>query len=123
MATAIYLHPASSSSEWYRRIVGSIGLDFVSTVSVGETLEQMDEKEVSLVILNSNGGYPLDDTVFPIKARHGDAKIVILSSNHAPDRVPSHIDAWICVADHEDIVRSRLMHSLDQYWAPAYSRV
>jgi hypothetical protein len=113
MATAIYLHPASSSSEWYRRIVGSIGLDFVSTESVGETLARMEEQTVSLVILSSSGDYRLDDAVFPIKARHGEAKIVILSSNNAPERVPSNIDAWICVADHEDIVRSRLKHSLD----------
>lgn len=113
MATAIYLHPATSSSEWYRRIVVSIGLDFVSTESVGETLARMEEQTISLVIMNSGGDYRLDDAVFPIKARHGEAKIVILSSDSAPERVPSNIDAWICVADHEDIVRSRLRHSLD----------
>jgi hypothetical protein len=113
MATAIYLHPANSSSEWYRRIVGSIGLDFVSTESLGETLARMEEQTVSLVILSSSGDYRLNDAVFPIKARHGEAKIVILSSSKAPECVPSNIDAWICVADHEDIVRSRLKHSLD----------
>ena len=114
MATAIYLHPASSSFEWYRRIVDSIGLNLLSTTSVGETLQEMELTSVPLVLINSNTGYPLDDSVFPIKARHGDARIVILSPTQAPDRVPLHIDAWICVADHEDIVRSRLKHSLVQ---------
>lgn len=112
MATAIYLHPASSSFEWHRRIVDSIGLNFLSTTTVGETLHQMESTAVPLVMISSSEGYAVDDAAFPIKARHGEAKVVILSSTHAPDRLPSHIDAWICVAEHEDIVRSRLKYSL-----------
>ena len=113
MATAIYLHPASSSSfEWYRRMVDSLGLDFVSTESVGETLSRMEERHVPLVLLSSNVRYRLDDAIFPIKARHGEAKVVVVSANSAPERVPSNIDAWICLAEHEDIVRSRLMQSI-----------
>lgn len=113
MPAAIYLHPTRSSFEWHKRIANYLGLDFVSTASVGETLERMESSDVPLVLLSSSAGYPLGDAAFPIKARHGQTKIVILSPNHAPDRIPSQIDAWICVADHEDIVLNRLRHSLE----------
>lgn len=113
MATAIFLHPASSSSfEWYRRMADSLGLDFVSTDSVGETLTRMEERHVPLVLLSSNVRYRLDDAIFPIKARHGEAKVVVVSANSAPERVPPNIDAWICVAEHEAIVRCRLKGSM-----------
>jgi hypothetical protein len=112
MESAIYFHPTRSSLEWHRRIVDSLGLHFVPTTSVGETLKQMESNTVPLVILSSGGGYRLDDAAFPIKARHTEAKIVILSPTQAPERLPSHVDAWICVADHEDIVMSRLKGSL-----------
>jgi hypothetical protein len=114
MATAIYLHPTRTCFEWHKRIIDSIGLDFVPTASVGETLKRMEANNVSLVMLSGSAGYPLDDAIFPIKARHGETKIVVLSSSQAPDRLPTHIDGWICVADHEDIVRDRLRHSLEQ---------
>lgn len=114
MASAIYCNPLRNSYEWHRRIVSSIGLDFIATGSIGETLEQMESRPVPLVLLSSNGGYPIEDAVFPIKARHGEAKIIVLSSSPAPDRIPSHIDAWICVAEHESILLSRLRRSIDQ---------
>ena len=114
MATAIYLHPASTSLEWHRRMVGSVGLDFVPSSSVHEALEHMAEQDVSMVLLTPGADYRLEEAVFPIKARHGHTKVVILSATHAPDRVPSHIDAWICITDHEEIVRSRLRRFLEQ---------
>ena len=114
MPTANYLHPTRTSFEWHKRIIDSIGLHFIPTASVGETLECMESTNVPLVMLSGSAGYHLDDAAFPIKARHGEAKIVILSSTQAPEQLPSHIDGWICVADHEDIVRERLKHSLDQ---------
>ncbi|HEY3929032.1 MAG TPA: hypothetical protein VGL89_11695 [Candidatus Koribacter sp.] len=114
MATAIYYHPTRTSLDWHRRMVDSIGLDFLPTQSVGEMLKQMATKPVPLVLLTSGGGYELADVVFPIKARHGDARIVILSAMHAPDQLPDDVHAWICVADHEDIVRSRLKGSIEQ---------
>jgi hypothetical protein len=114
MAAAIYLHSASSSFEWHRRMIGSVGLEFLPTTSLGEALEQMDERQVSMVLLSPGGDYRLEETVFPIKARHGQTKVLILSPTHAPDRVPSHIDAWICITDHEEIVRSRLRRFIEQ---------
>jgi hypothetical protein len=114
MATALYLHPTRTSFEWHKRMLDSIGLDFAPAASVGELLERMESSNVPLVMLSSGAGYSLDDAAFPIKARHSGAKIVILSSTAAPENLSSHIDAWICVADHEEIVRSRLKHSIDQ---------
>ena len=108
MATAIYVHPPSTSIEWHRRMAGSVGLDLVPTDSIAEALEQMDMRDISMVLLSPGADYRLVDAVFPIKARHGQTKVVILSATQAPDRVPSHIDGWICVAEHEEIVRSRL---------------
>ncbi|WP_041855632.1 hypothetical protein [Candidatus Korobacter versatilis] len=108
MATAVYFNPVRTQFDWHRRIVDSLGLHFVATASVTETLHFMEEKFVSLVLLSNSGGYGLEDAAFPIKARHTDTKVVVLASNQAPDRLPDHVDAWICVADHEDIVRERL---------------
>jgi hypothetical protein len=114
MATAIYLHPTTSSFEWHRRMIDSVGLQFVPSSSVDEALEHMAEHDVSMVLLSPGAEYRMEEAVFPIKAAHGQTKVVILSPMNAPDRVPSHIDAWICVADHEEIVRSRLRQFAEQ---------
>jgi hypothetical protein len=114
MPAAIYLHSASSSFEWHRRMIGSVGLEFLPTESLGEALEQMEERNISIVLLSPGGDYRVEEAVFPIKARHGQTKVLILSPTHAPERVPSHIDAWICITDHEEIVRSRLRRFVEQ---------
>ncbi len=108
MSTAIYLNSIRTQFDWHRRIVDSLGMNFVPTASVTETLRHMDCADVSLVLLSSNGGYALEDAAFPIKARHAGANVVVLSSDKAPDRLPECLDAWVCVSDHEDIVRERL---------------
>lgn len=108
MATAIYLNPTRTQFDWHRRIIDSLGLNFVPTASVTETLRQMDGNDVSLVLLSGSAGYALEDAAFPIKARHTDTNVVVLSSTAAPERLPECLDAWVCVADHEDIVRERL---------------
>ncbi len=108
MPTAIYLNPVRTQFEWHRRVVDSLGLRFVNAASVTETLKYMEGKYVSLVLLSSSGGYGLEDAAFPIKARHRDTSVVVLSSERAPDRLPKYVDGWICVAEHEDIVRARL---------------
>ncbi len=114
MAAAVYYHPTRTTFDWHKRMVDSLGLEFLPTHSVGETLKEMDSHPVPLVLLSSSGGYEMDDVIFPIKARHNEARIVVLSSTQAPDHLPNDVDAWICVADHEEIVRSRLQHSLEQ---------
>src|SRR4051812_44412953 len=108
MATAIYLNPARTEFAWHRRLVDSLGLKFIPTASVTETLRHMDATEVPLVLLSGSAGYVLEEAAFPIKARHAESNVVVLSSTHAPEILPECLDAWICVADHEDIVRERL---------------
>ena len=108
MATAVYLNPLRTQFDWHRRVVESLGLHFVPTASVTETLQQLTQTSVPLVILSSSGGYSVEEAAFTIKWRHDLTNIVVLSSNHAPERLPEPVDAWICVADHEDILRERL---------------
>jgi hypothetical protein len=112
MPAAIYFNPRRTALDWHHRMAVSLGLEFCATSSVGETLEQMESATVPLVMLTGGAEYPLDEAAFTIKACHGDAKIIVLGSTQAPDRLPAAIDAWICVAEHEEIVRNRLLYSL-----------
>lgn len=112
MPAAIYFNPRRTAMDWHHRMAISLGLDFCATSSVGETLEHMESTTVPLVMLTVGEDYRLDEAAFTIKAFHGDAKVVVLGSTHAPDRLPPAIDAWICVAEHEEIVRNRLRYSL-----------
>ena len=113
---AVYLSTNKSLLPCHRRLLEEFGESPHHADTLNDLLTLIDTTFVPLVLLSDEGGYSVFDLIFPIKSRNSLTQVAVLSANRPPNRLPAHLDAWICVSEHEKAIRHRIRGMLATAW-------
>jgi hypothetical protein len=113
---AIYLNAHGTPHPCHRRLLEGLGEELQHASTLDDVFVLIDQSFVPLVLLSDDAGYSIGEVTFPLKARHSLIQVAVMSTNRAPNRLPSSIDAWICVSDHEEAIRHRIRGMLATAW-------